>query len=203
MSSKNESTRDRILNAAWRLLETEGGSTVRMGDIAKAANISRQALYLHFPNRADLLIATTRHLDAVHDIDARLAESRGAATGVERLGAWIEVWGNYIPSIHGVARALMAMQDHDAEARAAWSDRMAAMRQGCAAAVAALQADGTLKAGLDTTEATDLLWTLLSVRVWEHLRQDCGWSQERYIAVTQDMASRALVETWDLRASAV
>lgn len=192
MSRKNESTRNRILKSAWTLLE-KGEGPVRMSDIAKAAKISRQALYLHFPNRADLLIAVTRHLDEVHDVEARLAESRMAASGVRRLQAWIAAWGDYIPQIHGVARALMAMRDHDAEARAAWEGRMAAMREGCAAAVAALEADGDLREGLSPVEATDLLWSLLSVRVWEQLRLDCGWPQERYIAVTQETARRALV----------
>ena len=113
MSSNNIETRTRILDAAWKLLETGQGSGVRMSDIAKTAGISRQAVYLHFPTRAELLIATTRHLDAVKDVDARLMASRNAATGLERLEAFIEAWGNYIPEIHGVAKALLAMKDTD------------------------------------------------------------------------------------------
>ena len=85
-------------------------------------------------------MAVTRHLDEEKDIDARLAKSRTADTGTAWLAAFIAVWGNYIPETLGVARALMAMADSDAEARAAWDDRMAAVRQGCAAAVAALGA---------------------------------------------------------------
>ena len=76
MSSENPSTRTRILDTAWRLLED--GAPVRMSDIAKAVGISRQALYLHFPSRAELLIAVTRHLDDVHDVDARMAATRAA-----------------------------------------------------------------------------------------------------------------------------
>jgi len=78
-------TRTRILKSAWKLLEAEGANAVRMGDIAKAAGISRQALYLHFPARADLLIATTRYLDEVYDIESKLAPSRTAAS-YRRLG---------------------------------------------------------------------------------------------------------------------
>ena len=51
----------RILDAALALLR-EGGP-VRMSDIAKAAGVSRQAVYLHFPTRAQLLIAAARRLD--------------------------------------------------------------------------------------------------------------------------------------------
>ena len=192
MSSDKIDTRTRILESTWKLLESDGGETVRMSDIAKAAGVSRQAVYLHFPNRADLLIATTRHLDDVLNVDARLEKSRAADSGIERLTAFIDAWGNYIPEIHGVARALLAMKDTDAEADAAWRDRMQAVRHGCAAAVKALKADGDLREGLSVEKATDLLWTLLSVRNWEHLRSDCGWSQRQYIEVMTSSARRLL-----------
>ena len=94
MSREKTGTRSRILDCTWRLLETDPARAVRMADIAEAAGVSRQAVYLHFPNRADLLIATTRHIDAMNDVDARLAASRAAATGVERLDAYVEALGD-------------------------------------------------------------------------------------------------------------
>jgi len=193
MSSINNPTRERILKSAWALLESGSGSGVRMSDIAKAAKISRQALYLHFPSRADLLIATTRYLDEVHGIDQKLEKSRKATSGLERLTAWVEAWGNYIPTIYGVSKALLAMKDADKEALAAWNDRMLAVRHGCAAAVSALQADGALVDWLDEEEATDFLWTLLSIRNWEQLRFECNWSQDRYVEAIEAIALQSLV----------
>lgn len=192
MSSKQNPTRTRILQATLNLLEAQGGSPVRMSDIAKAAKISRQALYLHFPNRAELLIAATRYVDEVHDMESKLQESRSANTGCERLAAWIEVWGNYIPTIYGVSKALLAIKDNDEEAKMAWDDRMDAVRHGCAAAVLALENDGKLTPHLTREEATDFLWTLLSVRSWEMLVRDCAWSQVRYIEVMKQQASNML-----------
>ena len=194
MSSPNPDTRTRILRSAWKLLEGASGQGVRMADIAKEAGISRQAVYLHFPKRSELLIATTRHIDEVLDVDARLAASRGAATGPARLDAFIEAWGNYIPEIHGIAKALLAMKDTDAAAAAAWSDRMQAVRQGCEAAVQALKADGVLASEYAPKQATDILWTLLSVRNWEQLTQECGWSQNRYVETMQMVARRVLLD---------
>ena len=69
MSRDSSDTRVRILNCTWNLLESRD-KKVRMSDIAKAVGISRQALYLHFPTRAELLISTTRHIDSVKDVDA-------------------------------------------------------------------------------------------------------------------------------------
>lgn len=192
MSSKSDKTRARILDTTLQLLENGGGNGVRMSDIAKAAGISRQALYLHFPNRAELLVAATRHVDELNDIDGKLAPSRAARSGRDRLRLWVEVWGGYIPTIHGVAKALMAMEDSDADAKAAWEGRMQAVRKGCAAAVAQLSEDGDLAPRFDQTQATDLLWTLLSVRNWEMLTRDCGWSQDAYIAEMARTAELAL-----------
>ncbi len=175
------------------MLATGRSGEVRMADIAKAAGISRQALYLHFPNRADLLIATTRYLDEVHSIDARLETSRGAASGIARLDAFVRAWCDYIPDIAGVALALSAMMETEAAARAAWEDRMQAVRQGCMAAVERLAADGRLRPELTRAEATDLLWTQLSVQNWKQLTQTCGWSQPRYVEMQTIMARRILL----------
>ncbi|MCP5084526.1 MAG: TetR/AcrR family transcriptional regulator [Alphaproteobacteria bacterium] len=181
MSSENPDTRTRILQTTLNLLENGQGEKVRMADIAKQAGISRQALYLHFATRADLLIATTFYLDEIKGSDARLAASRNATSGLDRLDAYIEAWGSYIPEIYGMAKAILAMSDTDEAAAEAWAQRMQDMREGCEAAIDALQTDGELSARHTPKQASDLLWTLLSVRNWEQLTQECGWSQEEYV----------------------
>lgn len=194
MSSGNPETRTKILEATWALLEDPKGGDARMSDIAKAAGVSRQALYLHFPARADLLIATTHHIDEVKDVNGRLEKSRKAATGRKRLNAFIEAWGNYIPEIQGVARALLALRATDEAARSAWDDRMRALKHGCDAAVQALKRDGELSGTFTAAEATDLLWTLLSVENWQQLTQQCQWSQKRYIVKMKAAAARLLID---------
>jgi AcrR family transcriptional regulator len=191
MSSQISDTRTRILEAAWRLLEAGEGAG-RMSDIAKAAGISRQAVYLHFATRAELLIATTLHIDAVKGVDDRLAASR-AATGVDRLDAFIAAWGGYIPEIHAVSRALRAMQATDADARAAWDGRMEAVREGCEAAVAAVAAAGQLSPAISEAEAVDLIWALLAVEVWERLVLTCGWTQAQYLGRITTLARQAVI----------
>ena len=193
MSSPLPDTRNRILKAALELLEDNPHKETRMSDIAKRAGISRQAVYLHFANRADLLIAATRYLDEITEVDAQLAQSRAAKTGPERLDAFIEAWGAHIPRIYGVAQALLAMKDTDEAADLAWNNRMQAVRHGCAAAVAALERDGVLTSDHSTEQATDILWTLLSVRNWEQLTDDCGWSQADYIKRIKSLARRVLL----------
>jgi len=193
MSSSQIQTRTRILQSTWKLLEANPPKGVRMSDIAKDAGLSRQALYLHFPTRSELLVATTLHVDDVLKVEGRLQSSREAKNGIERLNAYVEAWGNYIPEIYGVGRALMAVQDTDDAARLAWSGRMLALREGCLAAVKQLKQDGDLLPELSTKQATDMFWGLLSVRMWEHYIHDCKWSQKRYIDVTQKMVKQVLL----------
>ncbi len=193
MPKINSETRNRILKAAWQLLESNQGSGVRMSDIAKRAGVSRQAVYLHFETRLDLLVATTLYLDEVKGIDERLAPSRTAPDGRSRLTAFIDAWGNYIPEIYGVAKALMTLEATDIVAAEAWKGRMQAVRHGCAAAIHALERDGQLSTAYTVEQATDLLWVLLSVRSWEQLIRDSGWSQADYIDHMQTLAHAAFV----------
>jgi len=169
-------------------MEEQPGHGVRMSDIAKAAGISRQALYLHFPARAELLIGTTRYVDEVLDVDARLEPVRTAATGIEHLDALIAFWGDHVPRIYGVARALMSMRDTDAAAASAWDERMDAVREGCRAAIEAVDRDGHLSDDWTVETATDMLWAMLSVRNWEQLTAECGWTADEYVERLQRQA---------------
>lgn len=193
MSSKNIDTRQRILQATLALLEADKGKGVRMSDIARRAKLSRQAIYLHFASRADLLIATTLYLDEQKGAQERLAASRAAKTGIERLDAFIEAWASYIPHIYPSAKALLAMSETDEEAAKAWRARMQDMREGCQAAINALARDGTLTTDFSRDQATDVLWTMLSVRNWEQWTHDCGWSQDDYTKIIKATARRIFV----------
>ncbi len=193
MSSERPGTRIRILKAALHLLEVSQGTGVRMSDIAKRAGISRQALYLHFSTRAELLIATTYYLDELKGSEERLAASRAAQTGIERLDAFIDAWGGYIPEIYGIAKALLAMKDTDEAAAKAWHERMQDMREGCEAAIGALNDDNRLLPAHSPDQATDILWTMLSVRNWEQLTIECGWPQKKYIETLKSLARQLFV----------
>lgn len=195
MSSTNLPTRTRILKATWDLLDSNPGIAARMSDIAKKAGVSRQALYLHFPNRTELFIATTKYQDEEFGIHDWLAATRAAQNGTERLHSYINAWGNHIPKIFGLAKTLMVMKETDTDAASAWAERMQDMREGCAAAIAALSDDGILRPGLEQQAATDILWTLLSISNWEQLTLTCGWSQEQYVANITEIALRSLTSS--------
>jgi AcrR family transcriptional regulator len=197
VSSKEPKTRDRILEATWRLMEERVGRNVRMGDVAKGAGVSRQAVYDHFGSRAELMVATVRYGDEVLGLNQRLRRYRAAGSGVERLETYVEFWGNYIPEIYGIARALLAERETDEAVAAAWNDRMRAVHDACRDIIEKLRRDGTLAPGWPTDEAADLLWTMLSIRNWESLTRERGWPVDHYVNRMQDLTKRVFVRVSD------
>ena len=164
-----------------------------MADIAKETGISRQAVYLHFASRAELLIAAVHYKGQVLDVESRLAPSRRSRSGPERLDRYIEFWGNYIPEFYGVAKALLIARETDDAAAEAWDDRMEAMKHGCRAAIDALHADGRLAPDWTRPKATEALWALLLVPAWEALTMGCGWSDKEYTRKMKLIAGQTFV----------
>src|ERR687889_2246995 len=174
-------------------MEERNGQGVRMSDVAGAAGVSRQAVYDHFGSRADLMVATVRYGDEVLGLDERLGRYRALGSGVERLGAFIEFWGNYVPEIHGIARALMAARETDEAVAAAWDDRMGVVYEACRNIIERLHCAETLAPGWPSNETADLLWTMLSIRNWESLTIERGWSTSRYVGLMQQLTKRTFV----------
>jgi AcrR family transcriptional regulator len=195
MSSSESETRIKILEATWRLMLEKRGQGVRMSDIAAQAGVSRQALYLHFASRTDLLIATTHYGDKIYRMDERLQPWLAATNGREALSRFIEFWGNYIPEIYGIAKALWVNRESDEAANAAWNERMEAVRGSCRRTIEMIKGDGLLALELSVDYATDLMWTMLSIQNWEQLTRECGWTTGQYVERMQASLIKILIRT--------
>lgn len=178
MSSRNAS--GRILDAALALITRKGEANATIAQIARAARVSRQAVYLHFADRAALMVAVARRLDDRLGLPADIARMMNAPSGAAMLEQAVSIQARRNPSVWAVARALDAVRRTDAAAERAWQDRLHARLEGCRAIVARLQAEGSLKPAVDPSVAADLLWTLTSLRMWEDLVLARGWSAARY-----------------------
>ena len=197
MSSGDPETRERILMATWQLMEQKRGQNVRLEDIAQAANVSRQAIYMHFGSRAGLLIETTHFLDRRLNLEQRVQPVYDATSALQALETYIDFWTNYLPDIYGLAKALLIARDTDKAAAAAWEDRMTAVRRGCNGVVRRLDKEGILRTGWTVDEATDFFWTVLSVAHWENLTLECGWTHEQYVQHMQRVLKQILVQDSD------
>ena len=90
-----EETRQQILLAAERVFYEKGVAHASMEDVARAAGVTRGAIYWHFANRADLVLELTNSLPLPQEeLIARELEAENAdVLGVlERVGReWIEL----------------------------------------------------------------------------------------------------------------
>jgi Transcriptional regulator len=65
-------TRDRLIDAAVRLLSRPGGGLVSIEAIAAEAGLTKGAVYHHFADRAELLRAVARRVSPVDEMRAKL-----------------------------------------------------------------------------------------------------------------------------------
>jgi len=169
-----------ILEAALGLIAKRGGADVTMAEIAKAAKVSRQAVYLHFADRADLLVNLIRYTDQKRGLDEEIRKVEQAPTGAAQLRAMASLQARMNPGIWAQARAFEAVRRIDKAADRSWRDRLQHRLEGCRAIVARLQKEGALRTGLDPATAADLLWNITSLRTWEDLVLDRKWSARQY-----------------------
>ncbi len=112
---------------------------------------------------------------------------------MDRLETYIEFWGNYVPEIQGIARAIRIASETENAARAALDDMIGAVHDACRDIIGRLHNDGKLADGWSVDEAADLLWSMLSIGNWESLTVDRGWTVDQYVKRMQTLSRRAFV----------
>ncbi|MDW3205996.1 MAG: TetR family transcriptional regulator [Alphaproteobacteria bacterium] len=190
--SKAERTREEILDAAWALVSARGDA-VSMAEIATAAGRTRQAVYTHFPSRGALLVALVRHADFRFDIWDAFGNAMAQSNADSRFDACLDAWFDFVPRIHPVASVLIRTRMQDADAAAAWTDRMDALRAFLAELLETVRAEGRLDPAWEVAEASDYLWTTISVQSWDLLVSDCNWPPERATARLKQAARKVLL----------
>jgi AcrR family transcriptional regulator len=176
------STRDRILDTARELTEQDGAAPT-MSALARAVGISRQALYLHFPDRTELMLALVARVDDTEQLQAGRDAIAQAADAAAAIRAWarMQAWRN--PKIAAAARALNDTRHADPAAAAAWADRTGNRMRGAISITERLRAEGRLDPAWTTAEAAALLWELTSFHVWDDLVNDARIAPDRYIEI--------------------
>src|SRR2546423_9702768 len=115
-----------------------------MSALARAVGISRQALYLHFPDRASVLLALVAHVDQQEDLQAGLHAVQGAPDAEAQIRAWaqMQAWRN--PRIAPFARALDQSRHTGQAASDAWRDRTDDRMRGALVITTRLRGEGRL-----------------------------------------------------------
>jgi AcrR family transcriptional regulator len=177
--SRNNS-RTQILEAALTLITRRGDANVTMAHVGRAAGVSRQAVYLNFADRADLMLALVRYADERRGLEGELDKIRTAPSGLAGVRALVALQARTNSEIWAIARAIDAVRRTDAEVENSWQDRLKSRLQGCRQIIARLANDGVLRKELKPAAAADILWTVTSLRTWEDLVLQRGWTPVQY-----------------------
>lgn len=190
---RSRRSRAALLDAAWRLIEERGAEAVTMEQVAQEAGVTRRAVYLHFPSRAEFFTALLNHIDEVLDLRGSIAPIVAAPDGPSALDAWATHVARYHARIRPVAQAVDRARRTDEGAAALWSRAMTNWHRACRALAGRLAEEGLLSAPWTAETAADLLWALMSVDLLEDLVEDRGWSLERYAELLAITVRRSLV----------
>ncbi len=167
-------TGQRILDAA--LTCAQAGPDFSMADVAAKAGLSRQAAYLHFPDRAALLTSLQAH--ARQELDpAAMAQAPSARAALSDLIARL---ADDYPKLWPVLRA--AGGETEAPERLAL----------CQALAGRFREEGALAPHLSPATAADLLFSLMSPSVWHALVGARSWDAGRYRSHIGYLAMSAL-----------
>jgi AcrR family transcriptional regulator len=193
VSSSKPETRLAILGAARQLLEERGYFGVGLEDIAAAAGVSRQAIYLHFGSKSNLLLELARHIDESQGLPALIGQFRSAPTSLEAMDQLIHVVATYGPRVLRIALVMDGARQSDADALAAWRDRMMSRLGGMRWVIEWIARDGLLAPGWTVEDAAEWWWALSSPQVQELLTEVRHWSASKYEAAMRRSVRAALI----------
>lgn len=185
-------TRQRILTATWELI-TERGAALKLSDVATAAGVSRQAVYLHFGDRSGLLVGLVQHMDVVLELDAALGEVFAAPTSDELLRRAMRLNAEFWATVAPVARVLVAARHDDDAIAAAWRDRMDLRRVVFGSLVQSIADAGELATGWTVERGAATLYAVAAFEPWRELIDEIGWNDDTYVEEMTRLLAGALL----------
>lgn len=202
MSKISEETRATILEAAWNLMAEQRRLDAGMAEIAAAAGVTRQTLFLAFGNRAGVLVAMARHQDTRGDHVQAMRQIAATGSDVAALHAFVDAWLDYLPIVYPVAIQLETDSLSDADANAAWQDRIFSqgVRLGLDRILGQIAAGGGLPAGQDPSRLADVCLTLLVPSSWRFLVVERGWTAEAFARSRHVLIDALLGSSWHVKA---
>jgi AcrR family transcriptional regulator len=152
-------TRQRVLETVLEVL-LDGVSEPAMGEIANRAGISRQALYLHFKSRDDMLLAVVEWAGDRIGLPQRLTQLDRARTGRAKLRHYAEATVWQVIQLGPALLAINRLLAKDPQLALRWHDRTGGRTVRVSQIVTKLKQERRLRAGLGEAEAVAAILAL-------------------------------------------
>jgi AcrR family transcriptional regulator len=178
-NARSRRTRAALLAAARAILEEDGFDALTMTAVAECAGVTRRAVYMHFPSRAELVSGLFDHVARVEGLADSLREVWAAPDAIAALDAWAAHLARYHPRVLAVDRAVQRMWRLDPDAAAHRKRVVAEKLSNCRRLARRLDDEGRLAGGWTPESAADMLFALISSDAIEALIVDRRWSRQR------------------------
>ena len=189
-AAANDRTRERILQAARKVLLAENFSGFTMDAVARAADVSRLTLYYQFESKAGLLEGLYDHI-ARNGPLRRLPEifCRGNM-GIEWLSEFIEVFAQFWNYERDIIRRLHALGAIDPEIEKGLKARNERRRHGVRTIVEQYVRQRPILSPLEEPVAIDMIHMLTSFETFDALAQ--GRRTDEVVAIIRKHANHTL-----------
>ncbi len=134
------------------------------------------------------------YINEVKELDQRLKQFQTARSGADKLDICVTIFAQFIPEIYGIAKVLINTRDTDKAAATAWNNGcMNGFKHICFEIIKDLDTEGTLAKMWNINNASEMLFSILSVQNWEQLIVYSGWTTEEYIQNTTSLLRRTFI----------
>jgi AcrR family transcriptional regulator len=186
-------TREKMVSAGLVLFREQGVAAVTLADVARAAGVSRQTVYLHFGNRAGLLTEIARANDLNSPLAKKLRDTSHGQASEKALETFVRTWFRNVPAILDLALALDAAGHADENARTAYNNRIDTVAVMIGRIVHGLNEQGKLNRRWTPREAVDWICMHLDPRLWHRWVVIRRWSGKRFVDRTWETLKRELL----------
>ena len=163
------------------MFEEHGYYGAGLGAVAKKAGVSRQAIYLHFQSKAELLTALHLHIFATDVAPVlELHPITDETTGLDVLDATIAVDAEVAAKVWRIHEALTMARRQHPEVEATLRPRENERYDDLLDLGRRLERDGALPPQIPVGTFADMLWGLLNIGTYKNLVIERSWSLDQY-----------------------
>jgi AcrR family transcriptional regulator len=187
----SEETRRRIVAAACALLEHAGYHQISLDDLAQAAEVSRQTIYVQFGSKSGVLQAVAEYIEHA-GLENLIAELLASPTPLAAFQHTCQRLVAFFGQYAAVLRNLQAQTIYDVEFAVFLRSKQNEIWHNTRRMIEWLATKEGHPSGWSIDEATDWLWMLTSFEMYDKLVTERGWSAEQYIGRIMDTLEQIL-----------
>jgi AcrR family transcriptional regulator len=188
-----DETKQRIADAAQRLLLAHGYAGMTIDAIAKEAEVAAQTVYAVFRSKRGILAELLDRATMGASHEERVRQVAGTTDPEERLKLVARIARSVFESESAMMDLLRGAGVVAPELAALETERECRRYEAQESNIALLMDAGRLKPGLSREEARGVLWTLTSRDIYRMLTRERSWTPERYEAWLAEMLAAALL----------